>query len=91
MINSNTDAGRLVRYGRQTVFDGWGLDGQRALMAGRVLIVGMGGLGSWTAELLARAGVGFMRLADNDKVDLTNIHRQALYDETDARESLPKV
>jgi len=68
-----------------------GLTGQRALRAGRVLIVGMGGLGTWGSELLARAGVGFLRLVDDDKVDLTNIHRQSLYDESDARNSLPKV
>jgi adenylyltransferase/sulfurtransferase len=74
----------LARYARQVAFDGLGLTGQKALGAGRALIVGVGGLGSWVAELLARAGVGFLRLADPDRVDLTNIHRQGLYDEADA-------
>jgi molybdopterin-synthase adenylyltransferase len=81
----------LSRYARQVAFAGLGLAGQKALAAGRALIVGVGGLGSWTAELLARAGVGFLRLADPDKVDITNIHRQALYSSSDAAGGLDKV
>ena len=80
-----------MRYRRQVAFAGLGPEGQRRMMAGRALIVGVGGLGSWTAELLARAGVGFLRLADADTVDLTNVHRQALYDEADAAAARPKV
>jgi adenylyltransferase/sulfurtransferase len=68
-----------------------GLAGQRALTSGKALIVGVGGLGSWAAELLARAGVGFLRLVDNDKVDFTNIHRQGLYGEADAAARKPKA
>jgi molybdopterin-synthase adenylyltransferase len=81
----------LSRYARQVAFDGLGLAGQKALGAGRALIVGVGGLGSWVAELLARAGVGFLRLADPDRVDLTNLHRQGLYDEADAAAGALKV
>ncbi len=81
----------FARYTRQVAFDGLGLAGQKALAGGRALIVGVGGLGSWVAELLARAGVGFLRLADPDRVELANIHRQALYDEADARGGAPKV
>lgn len=79
------------RYSRQVLVAGLGLAGQRALMEGRALVVGVGGLGSWVAELLARAGVGFLRLVDPDQVDLTNIHRQALYTEADAARHVPKV
>jgi len=63
------------RYSRQVLFDGLGPAGQHALMSGRALIVGLGGMGSWTAELLARAGVGFLRLADADCVAVTNLRR----------------
>ena len=48
------------------------------------MVVGVGGLGSWVSELLVRAGVGRIRLADDDYVELTNIHRQAMYTESDA-------
>ena len=68
-----------------------GPDGQRRLMAARAVVVGVGGLGSWTAELLARAGVGFLRLVDDDRVELANIHRQGLYDQADAEAGRPKV
>ncbi|MGA2266379.1 MAG: HesA/MoeB/ThiF family protein [Phycisphaerae bacterium] len=83
--------GDLARFQRQTVYAPLGLEGQKRLAASGVLIVGVGGLGSWLAELLARAGVGRLRLADDDKVDLTNIHRQGLYDEQDAAAAAPKV
>lgn len=88
---TNSDGASASRYARQVVFKKLGLGGQRRLVGGRVLIAGVGGLGSWSAELLARSGVGFLRLVDNDNVDLTNIHRQALYDERDARQSIPKA
>ncbi|MHC4982946.1 MAG: HesA/MoeB/ThiF family protein [Planctomycetota bacterium] len=79
----NAETSKLMRYARQMAFEGLGRAGQRGITAGRALIVGVGGLGSWVAEILARSGVGFLRLADDDKVDLTNIHRQAMYDEAD--------
>jgi len=88
MTASNDD---MLRYQRQMAFGEIGLAGQRALQAASALIVGVGGLGSWVAELLARSGVGRLVIADNDKVDLTNIHRQGLYDQADAAESRPKV
>ena len=88
MTASNDD---MLRYQRQMAFGEIGLAGQRALQAASALIVGVGGLGSWVAELLARSGVGRLVIADDDKVDLTNIHRQGLYDQTDAAEGKPKV
>lgn len=81
----------LQRYQRQIVMPALGLDGQRRIMAGRALIIGLGGLGSWVAELLTRAGVGNLRLVDDDLVEIANIHRQALYVESDAATRTPKT
>lgn len=91
MSEADVDNADLSRYQRQIVCDALGVSGQHALAGGRVLVIGLGGLGSRSAEMLTRAGVGFLRLVDDDRVDLTNLHRQALYDETDAREHLPKA
>jgi adenylyltransferase/sulfurtransferase len=85
------DVPNFERYARQMVFAPVGAAGQKKLAAGRVLIVGVGGLGSWVAELLARAGVGFLRLTDDDRVDEVNLHRQALYAQADADARRPKV
>ena len=82
---------RTDRYVRQAQWAGLGADGQRKLSAARVLIVGAGGLGSWLSELLARAGVGYLRLCDADHVDWTNLARQALYTESDAEQGVQKV
>jgi molybdopterin/thiamine biosynthesis adenylyltransferase len=81
----------LSRYHRQTLLPQFGLSGQERISSAVVAILGMGALGSCAAELLARAGVGTLRLVDRDFVDLTNLQRQSLYDETDARERIPKV
>jgi len=81
----------LSRYVRQTAFKPFGPEGQEALIKSSVLIVGIGGLGSWVAELLVRAGVGRVRLVDNDRVEIANIHRQALYTEADAEARSLKI
>lgn len=90
-MNGEHDHSRLVRFARQMIFPPLGREGQRAMGNATALVVGVGGLGSWVAELLARAGVGRLRLVDDDRVELTNIHRQALYDEADAEAATPKV
>ena len=79
------------RYSRQILFRGIGEDGQRKLAASKVAIVGCGATGSALAGLLARAGVGFLRIIDRDYVEPSNLQRQALFDEADAAESLPKA
>jgi molybdopterin-synthase adenylyltransferase len=79
------------RYSRQILFRGIGLEGQRKLAAARVAIVGCGATGSALAGLLARAGVGTLRIIDRDYVEPSNLQRQSLFDEKDAAESLPKA
>lgn len=73
----------LVRYGRHLSLPEFGLQGQRRLKQAKVAIVGLGGLGSPAALYLAAAGVGTLGLIDGDRVDLTNLQRQVLYDEGD--------
>jgi molybdopterin-synthase adenylyltransferase len=79
------------RYSRQVLFRGIGPEGQTKLAGARVAIVGCGATGSALASLLARAGVGRLRIIDRDYVDTSNLQRQSLFDETDAAESLPKA
>lgn len=81
----------LRRYLRQTLLPGFGDAGQRRLASAHAVIVGVGALGCTTADLLARAGVGTLTLIDRDTVELTNLQRQTLFDEQDAREGLPKA
>ncbi|MDD4101900.1 MAG: HesA/MoeB/ThiF family protein [Kiritimatiellae bacterium] len=79
------------RYDRQTALSVIGAEGQRRINAATALVVGCGALGSTQAAWLARAGVGRLLLVDRDIVELHNLHRQMLYNEEDARASLPKV
>jgi adenylyltransferase/sulfurtransferase len=79
------------RYSRQILFAGIGAEGQKAVMRARVAIVGCGALGSLQATLLVRAGVGAVRLIYRDYVEESNLQRQLLYDEHDARTLQPKA
>jgi molybdopterin-synthase adenylyltransferase len=79
------------RHSRQVLYAPIGAEGQARIRVARVLLTGCGGLGAEAASLLARAGVGFLRIVDRDVVELTNLQRQALFDETDARDCIPKA
>lgn len=79
------------RYSRQIRFAPIGEEGQRKLASSRVVLVGCGALGSVAAEILARGGVGHLRIVDRDFVEFSNLQRQFLFDESDAAESLPKA
>jgi molybdopterin/thiamine biosynthesis adenylyltransferase len=79
------------RYSRQLLFAGIGAEGQQRLLESRVAIVGCGATGSALASLLARAGVGSLRIIDRDYVEASNLQRQMLFDEADAADSVPKA
>ena len=79
------------RYSRQILFPGIGTLGQQRLAASHVAIVGCGAMGAASASLLARAGVGTLTLIDRDFVEPSNLQRQVLFDEADARDILPKA
>ncbi len=80
---------QLLRYSRHILLEEFGIDGQERVSAGRVLMIGAGGLGSPVALYLAAAGVGRIVLVDDDEVDLTNLQRQVAH--THARVGLSKV
>lgn len=79
------------RYSRQVLFSPIGASGQQKLGNARVALVGCGAIGTCTAALLARAGVGSLKIIDRDYVEPSNLQRQSLFDEADAAESLPKA
>ena len=79
----------MLRYNRQILMKAIYFDGQEKLKAGKMLIVGLGGLGCAAAQYLAAAGVGELTLLDFDKVSLSNLQRQVLH--TDQRIDMPKV
>ncbi len=81
----------LERYSRQILIKKIGKVGQLNIMKSRVVIVGAGALGTVIANHLVRSGVGYVRLIDRDLVELSNLQRQTLYDEEDAKLNLPKV
>jgi adenylyltransferase/sulfurtransferase len=80
-----------ARYSRQELFAGIGREGQERLRAARVTVLGCGALGSALAEMMARAGVGELTVVDRDFVEESNLQRQSLYEEDDARRALPKA
>lgn len=79
------------RYSRQELFAGIGLSGQERIRRARVLVVGCGALGSAVAEMMVRAGVGALIVADRDYVEESNLQRQSLFDEEDAAKGMPKA
>tara|TARA_B100000902_G_scaffold127985_1_gene127372 strand:+ start:2245 stop:3000 length:756 start_codon:yes stop_codon:yes gene_type:complete len=85
------DNSQIKRFSRQIVLKNIGIIGQKKITSSKVLVVGMGGLGCPVAEFLTRAGIGTLGIIDNDTVDLTNIHRQSLYDSNDLKKAKVKV
>lgn len=81
----------LERYSRQLLFPGIGEAGQERLLNSKILIVGIGALGTVIANHLARSGVGFIRIVDRDYVEMSNLQRQMLFTEKDVEQLLPKA
>ena len=81
----------LTRYEKQVFFSGIGEKGQTRILSATVLIVGCGALGTMLANHLVRAGVGTVKIVDRDYVELSNLQRQVLFDETDVQNRLPKA
>tara|TARA_B100000900_G_scaffold332174_1_gene293030 strand:- start:48 stop:794 length:747 start_codon:yes stop_codon:yes gene_type:complete len=86
-MNSKLNKNQIERFSRQIILKNIGPLGQKKIMQSKVLIIGMGGLGCPVAEFLTRAGVGLLGIVDYDFVDLSNIHRQSLYDSNDIKKS----
>lgn len=79
------------RYSRQILFGGIGVAGQEKLGSSRVTVVGCGALGSVSSEILARAGIGHLKIIDRDFVEVSNLQRQSLFTEADATACTPKA
>ena len=88
-MNSKLNKNQIERYSRQIILKNIGASGQKKIIQSKVLIIGMGGLGCPVAEFLTRTGVGVLGVIDYDNVDLSNIHRQSLFDMDDLKK--PKV
>jgi molybdopterin/thiamine biosynthesis adenylyltransferase len=90
-MSSQLNKNIIERFSRQIILKDIGIFGQKKILSAKVLIVGAGGLGCPAAEFLSRAGVGTIGIIDDDKVSLSNIHRQSLYQTSDVGKSKVQV
>ena len=90
-MSSQLNKSLVERFSRQIILKDIGTVGQKKILSSKVLIIGAGGLGSPVAEFLSRAGVGTIGIVDNDKVSLSNLHRQSLYVTSDIGKSKVKI
>ena len=70
----------LLRYSRQIILPEVDVEGQRAIKEAKVLIIGLGGVGTVVSTYLARMGIGDITVCDFDNIDISNLHRQILFD-----------
>ena len=90
-MKSSLNKSQIERFSRQLVLKNIGPKGQKKILLSKVLIVGIGGLGCPAAENLVRAGIGTIGLVDNDIVNLSNIHRQSLFNSKDLNKTKVSV
>ena len=90
-MKNGLNKSQIERFSRQLVLKNIGAKGQKKILSSKVLIVGVGGLGCPAAENLVRAGVGTVGLIDNDVVNLSNIHRQSLFNSKDIKKQKVSV
>ena len=90
-MSSSLNKSQIERFSRQLVLKNIGAKGQKKIISSKILIVGIGGLGCPAAENLIRAGVGSIGLVDNDIVNISNIHRQSLFNSKDIKKSKVNV
>jgi len=90
-MNLKLDKEQIERFSRQIILKNIGILGQKKIIQSKVLIIGMGGLGCPVAEFLTRSGVGTLGIVDNDNVNLSNLHRQSLYNINDLKKPKVKV
>ena len=86
-MNNSLNKSQIERFSRQLILKNIGTNGQKKILSSKILIVGVGGLGCPAAENLVRAGIGTIGLIDNDIVNLSNIHRQSLFNSKDIKKS----
>ncbi len=86
-MNLKLNKNQIERFSRQIILKKIGILGQKKIIQSKVLIIGLGGLGCPAAEFLTRAGVGSLGIIDPDTVDISNIHRQSLYNVKDLKKS----
>jgi adenylyltransferase/sulfurtransferase len=90
-MKSQLNKSFIERFSRQIVLKNVGIIGQKKILSSKVLIIGAGGLGCPVAEFLSRSGIGTIGIVDDDKVSLSNIHRQSLYQTSDVGKSKVKI
>ena len=88
-MSNSLNKSQIERFSRQLILKNVGAKGQKKVISSKILIIGVGGLGCPAAENLTRAGIGTIGLVDNDVVNLSNIHRQSLFNSRDIKK--PKV
>ena len=90
-MKNGLNKSQVERFSRQLVIKNIGPKGQKKILSSKILIIGIGGLGCPAAENLVRAGIGTIGLVDNDVVNLSNIHRQSLFNAKDIIFFLPMI